>query len=79
MTTPAGTAGIDTNSQEWQMACLARHICRLPGRSARLNFMDVLRAKHPAEFVQSVENNVRTEWALMREKQEQERATNVNA
>ncbi|MFJ9531241.1 hypothetical protein [Herbaspirillum sp. NPDC101396] len=69
----------DTNSQEWQMICLARHVCRLPSKADRIAFVDLLRQKRIGRdrkedpvaiaaadaFAESLKALVQQEWALM--------------
>lgn len=45
---------IDTSSPHWQLVCLALHICRLPSKQARHEFMDEL------------ERTVIEQWPLVR-------------
>lgn len=54
----------DTCSPEWQLACLARHICRMPGKADRHRFLDLMRKHHRPEFIATVEQKVRDEWVL---------------
>ena len=59
------TAVIDTYSREWMLVCLARHICRLPGKAARLGFIEMMRKYHGAEFINEIQNLVREQWRVM--------------
>jgi hypothetical protein len=56
---------IDTSSQDWLMACLARHICHLPNKVARHEFLNRMRPKKSPEFMQEIEQRVKDEWVLM--------------
>lgn len=47
------------------LACLARHICRLPAKADRHRFLDLMRKRHQPEFMATVEQKVRDEWVLM--------------
>lgn len=56
----------DTNSQEWMLICLARHICRLPTKTKRQTMLDNLAAKHSPEFVSQLQALVVEQWSLVR-------------
>lgn len=61
----SGAGGIDASSEEWKLACLARHVCRLPTKADRHAFLNLMRKSHKPEFVADIENRVRREWVLM--------------
>lgn len=64
MTAPAG---IDTSSPQWQMICLARHICRMPTKQHRHDFLALLRKKGKADaFVAELEQEVKVQWPQVR-------------
>ncbi len=58
-------APIDTSSEEWKLACLARHVCRMPSRAVRHAFLDLMRKKHDTEFMATLEKTIVDEWSIM--------------
>lgn len=64
MSVPAGT---DTASPEWQLICLARHICRMPTKQHRHEFLALMRKRGKNDqFIAEVEKKVREQWAQVR-------------
>jgi hypothetical protein len=69
---------IDTASREWLVICLARWICRLPGKVERHAFLDTL--KWSGEQINELKQVINTEWERMYPKQQKQgAAANDNA
>lgn len=58
-------AAVGTSSKEWLLACLGRHICRMPTRQHRLDFLDLMRKKHTTEFMTTIEQIIKEQWAIL--------------
>ena len=58
-------AGQDTSSNEWKLACLGRHICRMPTRQHRNDFLDLMRKKHTPEFMATLEQIIKDQWVIL--------------
>jgi hypothetical protein len=57
---------IETSSREWLLICLARHICRMPTKVVRHQFLAQL--KWAPEARAEVEGLIHTEWNRMHPK-----------
>ncbi len=48
------------------LVCLARHICRMPNKVARLNFIQLMRdRKHSPDFIAEIQTLVREQWVVL--------------
>lgn len=54
---------IDTASKEWLLICLARHVCRMPTKSLRNQFIEALKWS-PNEKLQ-LRELTKQEWQRM--------------
>ena len=57
----------DTGSQAWRDVCLARWICRLPGREEREDLLKRMKQRHGAIVVETIATLAREQWKLRRE------------
>jgi hypothetical protein len=56
---------VGTASLDWQLDCLARHICRMPTKDARHAFLAEFGKKKPPEFVDDLTQRILMEWGKM--------------
>lgn len=53
---------MDTSSDEYRMLCLARHVCALETKQARIDFMDNWRKRHGDTSADKLRELCMTEW-----------------
>jgi hypothetical protein len=58
-------ARVGTASLDWQLDCLARHICKMETKGDRLNFLERSGKKKPPEFLDDLKQRVQREWIKM--------------
>lgn len=60
----------DTHSEDWRMACEARHIVNLAGLRLRRDYLDLVEVRRGKEARDALEAAVVVQWSLVKGKRD---------